>query len=335
MRPPVGREDGSVVLAFHGSNQTGAILRSFAGGTFDRFAGGFGAAAAGGTAAGSAGAAGSTAGGLVGGGSIVVYLDGHKRHWNDARRSSDFAARRDGMDDTAFTIAVVDRLRERFGIDPARVYAIGFSNGGQMVIRLAHEIPDRLAGIAIVSVTQSVPAEFAPGPVPSRDGGLPGAAVLSSAAVPPADVLAPAHPHSLPTILFHGTADPLVPYGGGMASLWGFRPRGLGMSAPETAAYFAERNGFPVAGVGSGASGLPGGVGGVPTTSAVDAPGRSRTSIVRTDYRADGLQPVTLVTIEGGGHVVPNPKRAPRIMGRSTDRLVAADWIAAFFGLLA
>lgn len=42
---------------------------------------------------------------------------------------------------------------------------------------------------------------------------------------------------------------------------------------------------------------------------------------------------MTLFTIHGGGHVVPGPKRALRIMGRSTDQLVAADAITDFFGL--
>ncbi len=44
--------------------------------------------------------------------------------------------------------------------------------------------------------------------------------------------------------MFHGTRDPLVPYRGGMASLWGFRPCGLGLSPPATADYFAARNGI-------------------------------------------------------------------------------------------
>jgi polyhydroxybutyrate depolymerase len=67
-----------------------------------------------------------------------------------------------------------------------------------------------LSGAAIIAATQPVPDNF--------------------------DLSAdPATP--LPVLLIHGTKDPLVPYDGGMASLWGFRPRGLGRSAPETAEY--------------------------------------------------------------------------------------------------
>ena len=36
----------------------------------------------------------------------------------------------------------------------------------------------------------------------------------------------------------------LVPYLGGPAGLWGFRPHGDGMSAPDTAAYYARHNGI-------------------------------------------------------------------------------------------
>ncbi|HEY3712472.1 MAG TPA: hypothetical protein VGL64_24050 [Amycolatopsis sp.] len=61
-------------------------------------------------------------------GAVVAYLDGHKKHWNDVR------------------------------IDSAQVHAVGFSNGGQMVIRLIHEVPSA----AILSATQSVPENFAP-----------------------------------------------------------------------------------------------------------------------------------------------------------------------------
>lgn len=71
-------------------------------------------------------------------------------------------------------------------------------------------VPHSLSGAAIIAATQPVPDNF--------------------------DLSAdPATP--LPVLLIHGTKDPLVPYDGGMASLWGFRPRGLGRSAPETAEY--------------------------------------------------------------------------------------------------
>lgn len=171
------------------------------------------------------------------------------------------------------------------------MYAVGFSAGGATVIRLVHEIPTRLAGAAIISATQPVAENFM-----RTDG----------------------EPSPLPMVLFHGTGDSLVPYGGRIASLWGFRPRGLGLSAPQTAAYYAERNGITPR---PGSGGL----------EASD--GSAKTSIERTDYRQAGHEPVTLYTVHGGGHTIPGPKKAPRIMGRSTGDLVAARAIDEFFGI--
>lgn len=266
------------MILLHGSNQTGVVLRRFAGGTFDRFADG---------------------------GAVVAYLDGYRRNWNDARRGSRFAARRDGIDDVAFVRAVIDLLAardgieqagtdhggiDRGGIDRERVFVAGYSAGGAMVIRLVHEVPQLLAGAAIVSATQPVPENF---------------------------LLTDARPSPLPIMLVHGTKDPLVPYEGGMASLWGFRPRGLGLSAADTAAYFAARNGINAPAVVTARAAVAG----------------ARTSVGVTEYREDGRAPVTLLTVVGGGHVVPNPVRAPWILGPSTDQLVAADEFAAFWGL--
>jgi len=252
------------ILFFHGSNQTADSVRRFSGHTFDD---------------------------LTGRGAVVAYLDGYKRNWNDARIASNFAARKDGVDDVACATAAITVLVNSYGIDPARVYAAGFSAGGAMVIRLMHEIPTQIAGAAIMSATQPVAENF----------------MLTGAA-----------PSALPVVLFHGTADPLVPYQGGMASLWGFRPRGLGLSAPQTAAYYAHRNGITNG----------------PDSRRLDASDRSgKTSIERTDYRQVGHDPVTLYTVHGGGHIIPGPKKAPRIMGRSTPNLVAADVIADFFNI--
>ncbi|WP_245887222.1 alpha/beta hydrolase family esterase [Umezawaea tangerina] len=254
-----------VVLLFHGSNQTAEVMRAFAGGTLDRFA--------------------------EHGGAVVAYLDGYRRNWNDARVSSAFPARRDGVDDVAFTRAVVAHLRERFAADPAQVHAVGFSAGGAMVIRLLHEAPALLAGAGLIGATQPEPANLMAFDV---------------------------EPEPVPVVLFHGTKDPLVPYDGGMASLWGFRPRGLGLSARATAAYFAARNGITAEPV---------------SHDLGHGPEDARTTVERTDYRQDGRSPVALYTVHGGGHVIPNPKKAVRIMGRSTRNLVAADALGEFFGL--
>ncbi|SEP51098.1 hypothetical protein [Amycolatopsis saalfeldensis] len=111
--------------------QTAAAIRSFTAGTFDRIGARSGA--------------------------VVAYLDGHKKHWNDARIVNTSATRADGV-----ALAAIDLLQRRYGGDSAQVHTLGFSNGGRLVIRLIHEIPGALAGAAILSAPQPVPENFAP-----------------------------------------------------------------------------------------------------------------------------------------------------------------------------
>jgi polyhydroxybutyrate depolymerase len=186
----------AVVLVFHGSRQNGAVHRRFTGGAFDTLAREHDAA--------------------------VVYLDGYAGNWNDARRGSRFRARQEDVDDVAFTRAVVDRLVATRGVDAERVFGVGYSNGGQMVMRLAHETPRLLAGAAVIAATMPTPENFL------LDGNAPAA---------------------IPTLLIHGTKDRIVPYDGGELARWAravFKVGGASRSAPETAAYFAAANDIDV-----------------------------------------------------------------------------------------
>jgi polyhydroxybutyrate depolymerase len=54
-------------------------------------------------------------------------------------------------DDVAFTARMLDDLETVLNIDRKRVFATGFSNGGMMCHRLAAELSDRIAAIAVVS----------------------------------------------------------------------------------------------------------------------------------------------------------------------------------------
>ena len=219
---------------------------------------------------------------------VVVYPDAYKRLWNDARISSDFPARRDGYDDVAFFKGLVAYFATSVGIDTRRVYVVGYSNGAQLVIRLIHEAGEMLAGAALISATQPAPENFVDG----------------RTRVP------------VPILLIHGTRDRLVPYEGGMASLWGFRPRGLGLSHIETGKYFARRNG----------------ISSQPSTGILDLPSKGRTSIEVRNWSEPEKYPVRAYTINGGGHVIPNPvKSAPVIFGRTARSLDSARAIWAFF----
>jgi polyhydroxybutyrate depolymerase len=262
--PPLNWRGRALIIVLHGSNQTGESVRTFSANGFDRLA--------------------------ESGAAVIAYPDGVSKHWNDARRSIDFATRKQGVDDVEFLATLVERLAQTDGIDRTRVYLVGFSNGAAMTIRMVLQRPELLAGAAIIAATLPAPENLLP---------------IEAAAIP------------LPVVLFHGTKDPLVPYAGGMASLWGLKPRGIGLSAEATAAFFAERNGISAE----------------PTRELLPPVTESEPTVELTDYRQSGLPEVRLYTVHGGGHVIPSPHRAPVIMGHSTRELVAADVIAEFFGL--
>ena len=252
------RRDGHPILVFHGSNQTGTGVRRFSGRTLDRL-----------TAYG-----------------VLAYLDGYKKNWNDARRSSTFPARRDDIDDVAFARAAARELAGRYGVAGDRFYAVGFSSGGAFVLRLLLQAAEALAGAAVISAT-----------MPARANLL--------------DIDRGARP--IPTAIIHGTRDRLVPYDGGMASLWGLRPRGLGLSAMQTAHALALRNNIT----------------NPPTTLPMPELNDDKTTIERTSFSQPDREPVVLYTVKGGGHTVPGPKAAPFFMGRTAHGFSAGDAIAA------
>ena len=122
-------------------------------------------------------------------GYIGVYPQGFEKSWNDGRAST--AANMAGVDDVGFLATLIDTLAASYPIDPDRIYATGTSNGGTMSYRLAAEMnqtPDgnRLAGVAATSA--NLPVEL----VEAVDPHLP-----------------------LHVLIMVGTADPLMPFGGG------------------------------------------------------------------------------------------------------------------------
>lgn len=194
---PTGLSAGAPVLLYlHGSRQSANVSRSFTAHTFDELA--------------------------ERTGTVVVYPEGVERHFNDARAGLHESARTLGVDDIGFLRKVVEHLARNHGIDRSRVYAVGYSNGGQMVIRLLHDAPELIAGAATIAAPVPVPENFSP---ESRD-----AAVVSR-----------------PVLVMHGTGDPIVPYQGGAAGTPATGVRGHVRSASDSAAYYAQRNGITAA----------------------------------------------------------------------------------------
>src|SRR5580698_2557449 len=114
-----------LVVALHGSGETGAEFRWHTGYDFDRLADEHGF--------------------------VVAYPDGWERHWDDCRAAATYTARRDHVDDVAFIHALIQRLHQTVRISDDVVFAVGHSNGAQMAYRLALELPDEITAVAAIS----------------------------------------------------------------------------------------------------------------------------------------------------------------------------------------
>ena len=113
---------------------------------------------------------------------IVVYPSGTRfpKRW---RASWDGSDPQSVATEVQFFNDLLDKLSQDYVIDPERVYVNGLSNGAGMSLRLACELPERVAAIGGVAGAYLVDLEDCPGYVPG--------------------------------IFFHGKADPIVPFEGG------------------------------------------------------------------------------------------------------------------------
>ena len=112
---------------------------------------------------------------------VVVYPDGVNRAWNVNGGDCCGRPAREHVDDVAFISAAIADIAKNVRIDAARVYATGMSNGAMMSYTLACTTA-LFAAIGPVSGTQLDPCRS---------------------------------PHPLSVMAIHGTADPMIPYGGG------------------------------------------------------------------------------------------------------------------------
>jgi len=150
-------------------------------------------------------------------GFVVAYPDGTStgrpiggNAWNAGRCCA--LPVTDDIDDAAFIEALIDELIANHGVDPARIYMGGFSNGGMMSYRAACEFGDRLAGIFVVG----------------------GAFNVDDCAAPKA----------LPVLIIHGDADATVPYDGGEPNPVTAERLGTWVNAPlsEAVDFWNDRN---------------------------------------------------------------------------------------------
>lgn len=179
-------------------------------------------------------------------------------------------------DDVQFISDLLDQLKKQYNIDDTRIYANGLSNGGGMAFMLAGQLSERIAAF----------------------GGVGGAYVL------PWTEYQPKRP--VPAIIFHGTADPIVPFHAQSSGRFSVLP-----DIPSWVNTLAEHNGCrtnPVALLGNG------------SVTGVRYPAGTNT--------AD----VVLYTVTGGGHTWPGGKPMPAaIVGKTSSDIDATRLMWNFF----
>lgn len=85
--------------------------------------------------------------------------------WNDGSGRGHTA--RNGTDDVRFLDALLTNLIHEHGADPARMYLVGFSNGGSLAFRAGAELAPRVAAIGPVAGHCWVAPGRGPRPVPA------------------------------------------------------------------------------------------------------------------------------------------------------------------------
>lgn len=145
-------------------------------------------------------------------GFVVVYPDGVDGGWNGCRRSAPYRANTENVDDVRFLRSIVNRLDDSYGVDASRVWALGFSNGGHLAMRLALEAPDDFAAVAAIAASLPTEEEL--------------------------DCVASGRPASV--MIVNGTADPISPFEGGEVRTEGAGRIGVVRSSVESARYFAD-----------------------------------------------------------------------------------------------
>lgn len=151
---------------------------------------------------------------------VVAYPDGLEAQWNYLVG----VGNNPGVDDVSFIHRLVQEISAEYHIDASRIAAVGYSNGGFMVQRLACEADSPFTAYASVAG-----AGF---------GGMPEVCL---------------EPRPLSMMLVHGTSDQVVPWPGHAAMLGG-REILLSASVPQTFAFWAA---FATCGGSSESSRIP------------------------------------------------------------------------------
>ena len=178
-------------------------------------------------------------------------------------------------DDIGFLTELVGLLEHDYCIDPARVYATGFSGGARTASQLGCDASTVFAAIAPVSGLRD--------PDPCRAT------------------------RAIPVIAFHGTADPIDPFGGNGQAYWTY-------SVLQAAQDWARQDGCTL-----------------PASSSQPDPGVTLTTYAGCRSGSS----VELYAIDSEGHEWPGgpqmPRSLTRVLGPQSDAINADQTMWAFF----
>ena len=225
---------------------------------------------------------------------IIIYpqaLDGPagRPNWNDCRANATVLPE---VDDVKFLSSLIDETILHYPVDTARIFVTGISNGGIMTLRLATQLPGRFAAAAPIAASLPDTSEC---PSPSRP---------------------------LPILFMNGTADPLMPYEGGIINNPPNPAHGSVMPVDTAVKRWITLN---------QADTLPE----IRTFPDLD-PGDACTVTRYTYTRSNGGAPVILYRIEGGGHAAPSIREQyalfyERYVGHQNHDIEMAEEIWNFF----
>jgi polyhydroxybutyrate depolymerase len=211
----------------------------------------------------------------------AVFPEGRQQLWNDAREGGGAHS-----DDVGFLNALAHQLIESKIADPARIYIAGVSNGGMMAFAMICHQDAPFAGIATIIAV-----------LPSN---------LEQSCRPPKPIA---------VVMMNGTADPIMPFGGGHVGFFGRHGNVLG--AERTAEIFAKAE---------------------DCTSQSQSPLPKRNATEKTIVKLvtwSSCAPqasVRLYEVEGGGHQIPGgPTFLPFLFGSPNHDIRAADAILEAF----
>jgi len=181
--------------------------------------------------------------------------------------------------DVQFLSDLIDKITSTYNIDRNRIYVNGLSNGGGMTFVLSCKLANRIAAVGLVSAAQTLPFDWC------------------------------TDHHPMPMIAFHGTADPIVPFNGGLTGDRLNPVKTWFPSVLDWTEHWARRNGCES----------------TPDKSSVAS------DVIRVQYKRCSAD-VVLYVVEGGGHAWPGGKALPRWwVGKTSNSIDATSLMWAFF----